>query len=696
MNSVYSLTSSHDEPDVNDLELQDMRIDDEKSPTMSKMKYEQDQLSQQSIGGGSRRSLQRISFPVARYNHRQLPLRDSFISFMPWTSIFADRRSRHTFIYSKSSVYVIPPLINRYGKRFSIAELIAAGYASFYSNGKRPSENFDIITIYQPSPLSGSRIPKINPRTGGFTGGMHTNYGSFSSSRYEEQEINIAHDSESEEDEEEEKEENTKHYSSKDSYNSDERPQPPSRSRSRPRYPRPSRRPVHSTRSTSTTTRSTRTTTRSTSTTTRPTRTTKRSSTATTTMNSCIGLPDISENSDNNKLKRIPIHKRKHRCGKNVNSDECHHWHSTIIQRALKKHSVTRKTANLTLIDDLFGQYWVGLVTVGTPGQPFYVLPDIGSADFWIPGPACGNLCGGTHVFNPNASSTYVSWDKDFFLSYINGASVNGTFANDTVDIGGISISHQPFAIVNSAIGVAGVEFDGILGMAYPADTEAGENPVIFSMYLAGKLKLPIFTFWFEPVPTGSDTGELILGSYDTTKFVGCFTYVPVSLQRHWQFIADSISLSVGSNTTTIATSFSAALDSGTSLAFIGPVAYVNNILEMLEAVFDPTMGLYAIDCHTKPLTTFPNITLTISGVPFLLTAPMYTLIFGNSSSYTCYILIQGLDVPDEDTDIWIFGTFFMNRFYTIFDMQKNRIGLARSSLYSVIQTEPIPLSAIQ
>ncbi|CAF1307125.1 unnamed protein product [Adineta steineri] len=245
MNSVYSLTSSHDEPDVNDLELQDMRIDDEKSPTMSKMKYEQDQLSQQSIGGGSRRSLQRISFPVARYNHRQLPLRDSFISFMPWTSIFADRRSRHTFIYSKSSVYVIPPLINRYGKRFSIAELIAAGYASFYSNGKRQSENFDIITIYQPSPLSGSRIPKINPRTGGFTGGMHTNYGSFSSSRYEEQEINIAHNSESEEDEdeEEEKEENTKHYSSKDSYNSDERPQPPSRSRSRPRYPRPSRRP---------------------------------------------------------------------------------------------------------------------------------------------------------------------------------------------------------------------------------------------------------------------------------------------------------------------------------------------------------------------------------------------------------------------------------------------------------------------
>ncbi|CAF1497146.1 unnamed protein product [Adineta steineri] len=509
---------------------------------------------------------------------------------MPWTSIFADRRSRHTFIYSKSSVYVFPPLINRYGKRFSIAELIAAGHVSFYSNGKRPSENIDIISIYQTSPLSGSRIPKINPRTGEFTGGMHTNYGSFSSSKYEEKEVNIAHNSESEEDkdeeEEKEKEENTKHYSSMDSYNSDERPQAPSRSRSRPRYRRPSRRTGNS--------------------------------------------------------------------------------------------------------------YWVALITVGTPGQPFYVLPDTGSSDFWVPGVTCGNLCGGTHVFNPNASSTYVPWDKDFFLFYVNGASINGTFANDTVDIGGISISHQPFAIVNSAIGVAGVEFDGILGMAFPAAAVGGENPVIYSMYLAGKLKLPIFTFWFEPVPTGSDTGELILGSYDTTKFVGCFTYVPVNIQRHWQFIADSISLSVGSNTTTIATSFRAAFDTGYSIAFVGPVVYVNTIYEMLEAVFDPTFGLYAIDCHTKPLSTFPNISLTISGVPFVLTPPMYTLIFGNSSSYMCYVLIQAIDVPDDDTDIWIFGTFFMNRFYTIFDMQKNRIGIARSSLYSVIQTEPITLPTNQ
>jgi hypothetical protein len=40
---------------------------------------------------------------------------------------------------------------------------------------------------------------------------------------------------------------------------------------------------------------------------------------------------------------------------------------------------------------------------------------------------------------------------------------------------------------------------DGILGMGYQKIAVGGENPVIWSMYLAGELKQPIFSFWFGP-----------------------------------------------------------------------------------------------------------------------------------------------------------------------------------------------------
>lgn len=46
-----------------------------------------------------------------------------------------------------SLVYVLPPLINRYGKMFSVAELIASGFASFDRSGIRPSEVVDITPV---------------------------------------------------------------------------------------------------------------------------------------------------------------------------------------------------------------------------------------------------------------------------------------------------------------------------------------------------------------------------------------------------------------------------------------------------------------------------------------------------------------------------------------------------------------------
>jgi hypothetical protein len=65
--------------------------------------------------------------------------------------------------------------------------------------------------------------------------------------------------------------------------------------------------------------------------------------------------------------------------------------------------------------------------------------------------------------------------------------------------IGGISIANQPFAIATSANGMSTRTSDGLLGMSYQKTATGGENPVIWSMFLAGELSLPLFGFWFGP-----------------------------------------------------------------------------------------------------------------------------------------------------------------------------------------------------
>ncbi len=68
----------------------------------------------------------------------------------------------------------------------------------------------------------------------------------------------------------------------------------------------------------------------------------------------------------------------------------------------------------------------------------------------------------------------------------------------------------------------------------------------------------------------------------------------------------------------------------------------------------------------------------------------MYIKITGDSSQYQCYSMISPADQTDlNGQSIWILGDYFMRRFYSVFDMQNNRIGLALSTSYSIVQSIP-------
>ncbi|CAF1327914.1 unnamed protein product [Adineta ricciae] len=149
----------------------------------------------------NRRDNQRLRFPVLQYDRRHMPFNGPFLSFMPRIPIFVDRYTKQTLIFSPTGgVYIIPPLINFYGKMYSVAELIASGYASLVSSGVPPIAPINMIPFFLPQPLIGRDIPAINHLTGGFKGGLRTSLGSFSISKPYKTVNNIEEINETEED----------------------------------------------------------------------------------------------------------------------------------------------------------------------------------------------------------------------------------------------------------------------------------------------------------------------------------------------------------------------------------------------------------------------------------------------------------------------------------------------------------------
>ena len=267
--------------------------------------------------------------------------------------------------------------------------------------------------------------------------------------------------------------------------------------------------------------------------------------------------------------------------------------------------------------------------------------------------------------YNSSLSSTYEKNGTRFASQYETGE-VSGHISQDTLWVGDLQIKQQLFGEVTYESGpIAAGQFDGIFGLGH--DTVAINNipPPFYNMIDQGLVEKPVFSFYIGEASRSTDS-VWILGGIDENAYEGELTMLPLRRKVFWKVQLDAITF--GEQIAQIE-GIGAILDTGTSL-----IAIPTNFAELLNNQIGARQaknGLYNVDCAKR--STLPDLTFTLSGHNFSISAYDYILEI-NSSCISCF---QGLDTNENLGPLFILGDAFLRRWYSVYDLEGDTIGLA-------------------
>lgn len=387
-----------------------------------------------------------------------------------------------------------------------------------------------------------------------------------------------------------------------------------------------------------------------------------------------------------------------------------------------------------------------GQITLGSPPnlQRFRVDFDTAGSDLWVPSKLCDGTCTADHpswaLYDPEMSSTYEVASTDpsknnFALEYQDGEAIRGQHAKDTLRLGDddIRISHQVFAHVTHIQNFATCEEEeGILGLAnamktthgFPSllgnflrhsELNGGQSKVLphnmFGMYLRSDIDDYEGVDVNNPLEKARESSELIIGGVNQEHYLGCLHWHALirpssaaganasgsgiqDFEKYWSVRMDDVKVggtalkgSAASNGELIA-----VLDSGSSY-IVGPQEPVAHMVQLNQAkcfrMEDESSDPKEVDCD-DPMgfdgAVLNNCDDPFFSVEFVIDGKVYNLekedlmvhletLFGT----VCIMRV----VASQGMNGWILGDAFLNKYYTAFDFENQKLGLALSAEFA-------------
>ncbi|EFN62764.1 Lysosomal aspartic protease [Camponotus floridanus] len=287
---------------------------------------------------------------------------------------------------------------------------------------------------------------------------------------------------------------------------------------------------------------------------------------------------------------------------------------------------------------------YYGIIRIGTPQQEFKVMFDTGSADLWVLSKKCTfPIYSGHNQYDSARSETYNNIGNNRLLRFEYGSyDVEGYLAADKVNVANLNVQNQIFLEVTNVLRMNSnfsKPYDGVLGLSYSNMSSDRITPVFDNIINQSLVSSRIFSFYLNRDTSADLGGELILGGSDPAYYEGDFTYIPVTHKGYWQISIDRIKIK---SDNLCEESCQAIVDTGSSL-ILGPkldIAKINTFIGVDDSRIHPNNESICVTVFAKHHLTYDN------------------------------------EIK------WVLGMPFIGRYYTEFDMERDRVGfaLAKSS----------------
>lgn len=271
-----------------------------------------------------------------------------------------------------------------------------------------------------------------------------------------------------------------------------------------------------------------------------------------------------------------------------------------------------------------------------------------------------------------------------FDIEYGDGDHEHGDYITDVITIGGTTVQNMTMGLAYQA-----AEGQGLLGVGYDLLESSAPNytfpTIIDQLKKAGTIERAAFSLWLNDLD--SDTGSILFGGVDTSKYHGDLVGLPIQQNIHGHYTEFRVDLTAisfdddsGSHVLT-ADNFStpALLDSGTTLTQLPP--------DVATALFGGLGAVSAGGTQYVPCsyaTSNASLTYTFGGeggptisVPLseiIDTVPSHEKLFGNNVP-ACVVLAQA----SADGDI-ILGDSFLRSAYVVYDLENNEVAIAATN----------------